>query len=72
MDYKSIIIRKKPLSLPWLMYNDIIFTPTEIITPSNNIIDPRRLDLLLWKSAFYDRGKMNQYRHLFPDSVEYK
>jgi len=53
-----------------MMYDDNIFTPTEIITPQDNIIDPRRLDLLLWKSAFYDRGLKT--RHLFPDSVEYK
>lgn len=43
--------------LPWERWHDVRISPDDITTSGGRIIDPQQLDLLLWKAAFYDRGR---------------
>lgn len=49
--------RGQEIELPWERWRGVRVTPETITTPRGRIIDPAALDLLLWKAAFYDRGK---------------
>jgi len=49
--------RGQEIELPWERWRGVRVTPETIQTPRGQIIDPAGLDLLLWKAAFYDRGK---------------
>jgi hypothetical protein len=60
---------RKRVKIPWENWETVEISPEGIHT-YKGIINPKELDLLQWKAAFYDRGLKT--RHLFPDSVEFK
>jgi len=60
---------RKRVKIPWGNWETVEISPEGIHT-HKGVINPKELDLLLWKAAFYDRGLKT--RHLFPDSVGYK
>ena len=70
INYNKKIHFKRDFPYPYLMCDEWIVTPEGIKTEEGIILNPPSLQLLLWKSAFYDRGLKS--KHLFPDSVEYK
>jgi len=47
----------KWVGLPWQKFRNVQVSPEGIRTFGGRVIDPQVLDLLVWKAAFYDRGK---------------
>ena len=76
-NYNKLIHNKKDFLYPYIICENWTITAQGIVIATETsskslelILTPSSIDLLLWKSAFYDRGLKT--RHLFPDSVEFK
>jgi hypothetical protein len=77
INYNKVIHNKKDFPYPYIMCKEWTITANGIIINGVDnklrqeiILTPSSFDLLLWKSAYYDRGLKS--RHLFPDSMEFK
>ncbi len=57
MDYTKLFHRKKPVPIPYMMFDGWTITPQGFVSPDGTVYTPGTIQLLEWKSAFYDRGK---------------
>jgi integrase len=58
MNYTKLIQNRKPIALPYLVFEDWIIYTHGLHNPDNGkTYTPGTISLLKWKSAFYDRGK---------------
>lgn len=67
INYNKLIHLKKPIEIPYLIWEGWTLTNQGIIPPedfiNSEILTPSKIHLLYWKSAFYDRGKRISYKY---------
>jgi hypothetical protein len=59
---KQIKFNGKKIKLPWNNWSLVEISPEGIHT-SKGVFSPNEIELLLWKAAFYDRGKRIKYKY---------
>lgn len=58
MNYTRLIQNRKPITLPYLVFENWIIDSKGLHNPdTGKTYTPSSIRLLEWKSAFYDRGK---------------
>lgn len=66
-NYNKLFQLKKPIKIPYIMWEDWVLTNQGLIPPkdfiNSEILTPSRIHLLYWKSAFYDRGNRIKYKY---------
>jgi hypothetical protein len=70
INYNKTILSKKDFKYPYLMCEEWTITANGIVIRSDDnklneelILTPSSIDAILWKAAFYDRGKRFRFKH---------
>lgn len=65
MNYNTIINKRKPLNIPYLVFKGWKLSNQGLIPPDDSrfeVLTPGKIQLLYWKASFYDRGMTKSWR----------